>query len=71
MVAPVDHRQPFVQRLTVWVRALALISACALIPSPVPTRAAAAPLRFHHFHFRVGEPAAALSFGSRRSLLPA
>jgi hypothetical protein len=63
MAAPVDHRQPFVQRLTVWVRAVALVSACALIPSHAPTRAAAAQLRFHHFHFRVGEPAAALSFG--------
>src|SRR5215212_2697983 len=52
-------------RVSVWVGLLAIVSACALLAYPVSSRAASPQVRFHHFHFRVGDPAAALSFGAQ------
>src|SRR3954468_8968912 len=65
MAAPLDPLFRAVLRASAWLRPLAIASACALLAYPASPRAAATQVRFHHFHFRVGDPAAALSFGAQ------
>ena len=42
---------------------LAIVCALVAVAGPLPMSGAAPSVRFHHFHFRVGEPAAALNLG--------
>src|SRR5215213_2118592 len=65
MAASIDALFRLVLRASGWLRPLAIVSACALLAHPASPRAAASQVRFHHFHFRVGDPAAALSFGAQ------
>ena len=54
---------------------LAIVCTLVAFAAPLQMDAAAPSVRFHHFHFQVGEPVAALNFGmtavnGSRVLLP-
>jgi hypothetical protein len=48
----------------VLVTRLAIVAAAIVLAGPVQTRTAVPSVRFHHFHFRAGDPAAAIDFGA-------